>query len=316
METERAKAVKAKERYTVAALANTYSRHLRRLGKPSARDVESIFRNHLYGTEWATRMAADLTAKEVAALLRRVVDTGHGRTAAKFRSYLRAAYALALNAELDASVSSDFLPFRVQSNPVASTGSLSHYNNAREHALSEEELRAYWRRLDDLKSDQVRAALKLALLLGGQRLAQLLRLRRADVDLEGGKLRLLDGKGRRKKPRVHELPLTEEAALILRPMIQRADVLGCDWVFTSNGKVPIVPDTLGETVSEIAEDMVKDRESRFLFLASDIRRTVETLLASKGISRDIRAQIQSHGLSGVQVVTTTGTTIAMKNVAY
>lgn len=27
----------------------------------------------------------------------------------------------------------------------------------------------------------------------------------------------------------------------------------------------------------------------------------ETLLASEGISRDIRAQIQSHGLSGVQV---------------
>jgi integrase len=245
-------------------------------------------------------MAADLTAKEAAALLRRVVDAGHGRTAAKFRSYLRAAYALALNAELDASVSSDFLPFRVQSNPVASTGSLSHYNNAREHALTEQELRAYWRRLDELRSDQVRPALKLALLLGGQRVAQLLKLQRADVDLQGGKLRLFDSKGRRKKPRVHELPLTAEAAAILRPMIQRAEALGCDWIFTSNGTVPIVPDTLAGSVSKIAEEMVKDRESRFSFIPSDIRRTVETLLASKGISRDIRAQIQSHGLSGVQ----------------
>lgn len=82
---------------------------------------------------------------------------------------LRAAYALALNAELDASVSSEFLPFRVQSNPVASTGSLSHYNNAREQTLTEEELHTYWRRLDKLKSEPIRAALKLALLLGGQR---------------------------------------------------------------------------------------------------------------------------------------------------
>ena len=300
-EIERAETVKAKERYTVAALAHTYLQHLRRLGKPSARDVESIFRNHLHGTEWATRTAADLSAKEVAALLRRVVDAGHGRTAAKFRSYLRAAYALALNAELDASVSSEFLPFRVQSNPVASTGSLSHYNNAREQTLTEEELCAYWRRLDKLKSEPVRAALKLALLLGGQRGTQLLRLQRSDVDLQGGKLRLYDGKGRRKRPRVHELPLTEEAVAILQPMTERAEALGCNWVFTSNGIVPIVPDTLAGTISKIAEEMVKSHESRFSFIPSDIRRTVETLLASKGISRDIRAQIQSHGLSGVQV---------------
>jgi molybdopterin-guanine dinucleotide biosynthesis protein A len=84
-------------------------------------------------------------------------------------------------------------------------------------------------------------------------------------------------------------------------MVQRTEALGCDWVFTSNGTVPIVPDTLAATVSKISQEMVKSRESRFSFISSDIRRTVETLLASKGISRDIRSQIQSHGLSGVQV---------------
>ncbi|MBA4143716.1 MAG: hypothetical protein H0X43_12125 [Nitrosospira sp.] len=116
-------------------MADTYVLHLQKSGKSSARDVESIFRNHLHGTEWATRTATGLTPKEATALLRRIVEAGHGRTAAKCRSYLHAAYALALNAELDASVSSNFLPFRVESNPVASTGSLSRYNNAREHTL-------------------------------------------------------------------------------------------------------------------------------------------------------------------------------------
>ena len=33
----------------------------------------------------------------------------------------------------------------------------------------------------------------------------------------------------------------------------------------------------------------------------DVRRTAETLLARMGISRDERAQLLSHGLSGVQV---------------
>ena len=32
----------------------------------------------------------------------------------------------------------------------------------------------------------------------------------------------------------------------------------------------------------------------------DIRRTTETMLASMGISRDTRAQLLSHGISGVQ----------------
>ena len=32
----------------------------------------------------------------------------------------------------------------------------------------------------------------------------------------------------------------------------------------------------------------------------DIRRTCETMLAGLGISRDVRAQLLSHGISGVQ----------------
>jgi integrase len=210
------------------------------------------------------------------------------------------AYALALNVELDASVSSEFLPFGVQSNPVASTGSLSDFNNAREHTLTEAELLTYWQRLGELKSEPIRAELKLALLLGGQRATQLLRLRRADVDLQSGTLRLYDSKGRRKQPRVHELPLTTDALAILAPMMERAETLGCDWVFTSNGIVPIVPDTLATTARELANEMKRAGETRVSFMLSDIRRTAETLFASKGISRDVRAQIQSHGLSGVQ----------------
>ena len=299
-ETERRTSLESAQRYTVAALADTYVQHLRRLGKTSARDVESIFRNHLHGTEWARRTAAGLTSKEVTAMLRRVVEAGHGRTAAKFRSYLRAAYALALNAELDASVSSEFLSFAVQSNPVASTGSLSNFNNAREHTLTEGELLTYWKRLDELESEPVRSALKLALLLGGQRTTQLLRLRRADVDLQGGMLRLYDGKGRRKQPRVHELPLTIDALTILTPLMKRSEAFGCDWVFTSNGIVPIVPDTLSATARKLGLEMERVGEARVSFRLSDIRRTAETLAASKGVSRDVRAQIQSHGLSGVQ----------------
>ena len=94
--------------------------------------------------------------------------------------------------------------------------------------------------------------------------------------------------------------MTADALAILAPMMERAEALGCDWVFTSDGTVPIVPDTLAVTAREIANEMKKEGETRVAFMLSDIRRTAETLFASKGISRDVRAQIQSHGLSGVQ----------------
>ena len=36
------------------------------------------------------------------------------------------------------------------------------------------------------------------------------------------------------------------------------------------------------------------------FTASDLRRTVETRLSAEGVSAEVRAHLQSHGLGGVQ----------------
>ena len=38
------------------------------------------------------------------------------------------------------------------------------------------------------------------------------------------------------------------------------------------------------------------------FNLRDVRRTVETMLAGMGVSRETRAQLLSHGLGGVQAV--------------
>ena len=46
--------------------------------------------------------------------------------------------------------------------------------------------------------------------------------------------------------------------------------------------------------------MKRDRKARVEFMLSDVRRTAETMMAAMGISRDLRAQTQSHGLGGVQ----------------
>jgi integrase len=299
-ESERA-AVDAAQRFTVRALTAQYVAYLEDRGKhDSALDARNLFKNYLDNTEFAGRLAKELQPREVAELLRRVVEARKGRTAGKLRSYLRAAYSVAIRADLDPSAPSAFIGFALDSNAVAAVPSLRQYQRARTRTLTQDELFAYWRRLDDVKVVPFRAALKLAVLLGGQRPAQLLRLRRSDVDLRAGRLILFDSKGARHEPRRHELPITEPARAVLEPAMAAAASLSSEWVFTTTGTAAVVQETLSAEVREIVEVMQKAREVAEPFLLQDIRRTIETTLASLHVSQDLRAQIQSHGLGGIQ----------------
>jgi hypothetical protein len=59
-------------------------------------------------------------------------------------------------------------------------------------------------------------------------------------------------------------------------------------------------ETISELVRDISAAMVKAEEAREPFQLRDIRRTVETMLAKLGTAPNIRGELQSHGLSGVQ----------------
>lgn len=297
-EQERTEAEAARV-YNLRALAAEYVANLEQRGKVrSAQDARNIFKNHLNGKALADKPAREVERAEITALLRSLVESGKVRTAGKLRSYLRAAYATAMRAEGDAAAPSAMIAFRIGANPVADTKSLPV--GTRDRTLADAELSAYWQRLADVKSDAARGALQLALLLGGQRIAQIVRLTRADIDLSAGFLTLRDPKGKREQPRVHELPITSAAMAILRPLVKRAETLESDWIFTSEGKKAIFPDTLTAEARDIASAMKKAKESPDAFRLSDIRRTAETMMARMGITQDVRAQIQSHGLGGVQ----------------
>jgi integrase len=263
----------------------------------------------------AGKPANEVTARDIASLLRPLVEEGKGRTAGKLRSYLHAAFVWAARAELDPDAPADFLPFRVEQNPVSGTATLSKYNRARERALSEPELREYYSAIKALPDSAIRDATLLMILLGGQRIAQLIRARTIDVDDNAGTLRLLDPKGRRTQPRSHVLPLSRPAMAVVERCLVRveaqqkqarmkggAPLMG--FLFSTHGDVPIRPESVSKATFEIVRKLLsKPEEERViheLFRLGDIRRTCETRLAALGMSVDLRGQIQSHGLSGVQ----------------
>lgn len=295
------KAVEEAPRHTLAALMEAYADALEAQGKrDSAQDVRGMVRLHLVGQfpDYAKAPAAEFTRKRATEVLRKLVEAGKGRTAGKLRAYMRAAFALALRAESDATAPAAMIGFGLDSNPVADTVALTQFNRVKERALSEPELRALWKRLEATDTPSS-LAIRIALLLGGQRFTQLLRAKVADFDQAAGTLTLYDPKGRRKVPRAHVLPVGKVAADTIRKQIASASILETGLIFPARGGVSMTVRTVSKFLQDVRAAMIDKKEAQDFDLA-DLRRTCETQLAKLGISKDLRAQVQSHGLGGVQ----------------
>jgi integrase len=290
------------ERGTLAALLGTYADGLDARGKANtAKDVRRLVKLHVTEKfpEYAAAPAKALTARQAAEMLRKVVEAGKGRTAAKVRAYLRAAYGQAQRAESDPAMPAAMLAFGVEANPIVGVATMPQFNTAADRALSEPELRALWRRLTATDTPSA-GVLRLAVLLGGQRFNQLLRARVADFDADAGTLTLFDPKGRRSTPRRHVLPCPATALALLERRAEVAAALETDLLFPAANGEPVTTNTVSKFLQDVRKAMLAAKEIRADFELKDLRRTCETHLAALGVSKDVRAQIQSHGLGGVQ----------------
>jgi hypothetical protein len=130
---------------------------------------------------------------------------GIERQANKVRAYLHAAFALATKARTNPKLPAALKCFNIRSNPVSTTATNPEFNRAAKDPLSHAELATYWtliRGLDGVMG----IALRLHLLLGGQRIQQLVRLLSENVQED--RILLWDIKGPPDEdPRRIDLPL-------------------------------------------------------------------------------------------------------------
>jgi integrase len=284
---------------TFKGLLEAYAGWLEQQGKPSAKQVRGAIQRHVLETwpELAGAKANSLSKRDLTKIVSRVVEAGKGREAAKLRAYIRAAYAAALRADSDPAIPPALHGFNLSVNPASELASLSQYNQPRDVILTLPELRAFWVRI--LKQQGTTAsAIRLCVLLGGQRPTQLVRIKSTDVDLDAGTVTMYDPKGRRAQARRHVLPLTELAQQEIEPYL----VLNAGGYLLSSrhGKLPLRQETLSNAFHDIAKVMRSNGEITKDIRLCDLRGTIETLLAANGISMDVRAQLQSHGLGGIQ----------------
>ena len=288
-----------RDKFTLGGLMLMYVDYLSKQGKiTTAKDVQSLTQ-HL--ATIAGKPAAEITKRDLVTVQRVLLDAGKGRTANKLRSFVRAAYALVLRAESDATAPAVALEFatvgNVDTNPAALLAVAKGYSGTSDRVLTDTEM---FTLLDSAgaESGTIGLAVRAAVLLGGQRMIQLLRATRADV--QAGFIVLLDPKGKRDKPRRHPIPLEGMAGAVIDEAVSRAATLGCEWLFSSYGTKPLHRDTVAGFIAEVAAELVRSGVSATTFSLSDLRRTIETRLAGMGVSKDTRAQLLSHGLSGVQ----------------
>ena len=301
-------------RIDLEALLSTYVTHLKAAGKAvSAYDAGNMFKNHVLKAfpELAALPASHVTPEHIARMLGRMAGPSAsrqiGRTALKLRSYLGAAFKLGMGAGLDPMAPAGASKFNLTNNPASAVpprAMAAKFNRIGERTLSESELQVFLCYVFGWSSELQRLALLFQVFAGGQRAAQLLRVRHADLREDA--VFLYDAKGRRATPRTHAIPITSDLREIIDALkrINPADSekSGGGLLFESRGAV-LRPETLSGVVEDIRDAMLDAGLAVASFRGGDVRRTAETLLSGKlKVSKDHRAQLLSHGLGGVQDV--------------
>lgn len=284
---------------TLGALLSAYVAQLRADGKSSAPSVERSIDNHVkkaWPKLWVTP-AAEVEQQDLLAVLAKVTAADKLRQAAKLRSYLKAAYNAAIRSQQDARSLQALRDLKIFQNPATNLVAIDGASGVRDRALSVAELQAYWRRICAI-DETSGALLRFHLLTGGQRVEQLGRLTMSSFERDRGVITLLDKKGRRRVARKHDVPLVRRAVEDISVMNRG---LG-EYVFSvTAGRSGASYRSLEDRIKKVCQAMEEAGElEKGAFTAGDLRRTVETRLAALGFQPSELAQLQSHGLGGVQ----------------
>lgn len=293
-------------------LCNAYAEHLENRGShKSALGALCDIRNYVANTEYAKIAANKLTTEAIVDLMRAVKEKCSFNKANRIRAHLSAAYAVAQSASTDASVSADLKRFGIVTNPVASTKKMRKLKVEKcpeaprpKRFLSAIELGHFWLALANTPDTGKLpySAVRLTVLLGGQRCEQLLAAYASWVDLDARTITIFDSKGNREEPREHCLPLTDRALEEVAPLMKSFERTREPFLFAGRTKgTHLSSGLVSAAVRQISDHLVHSELIKKPFRYRHIRGTIESRMSELGIAKEIRAQLQSHDMGGVQM---------------
>ena len=253
---------------TVASVAALFvERHGRTYRKRTYETATGMLNRHVL-PRWGSRPLAEITRRDVIALLDDVVDGGSPVSANRVLAVVRRMFTWAI--ERDIVEASPCVGVRAPTPEVS-----------RDRVLTDIELCAVWLAAERYGGPY--GALVRLLILTGQRRNEVAQARWAEFDLEA-RLWSLPGE-RTKNQRPHTVPLPEAAIALLRSLPR----IGDEFVLTTNGRVPA--GGFGKHKARVDALLPPDMSEWRLH---DIRRTVATGLARIGAALPVIEKILNH----------------------
>lgn len=285
-------AAAAARRPTLADLLDAHVRALGAAGRPSADDVRRLVRRHVLDA-WpaVARTPVDaLGPGDLAPLLARLVELGHPRTAAKLRSALRSAFARWPDRDANRGI-----------DPAAALPPIPVPTVARRAVPGPRALSRFAAHVRALDHGADRIILALMPRLAGARLADLLALRRADVDLVARTVtfppRREHGGDRAEAPCV--VPLTQRTAWLLVQWMHRRRLDAADaWLFAPPDERVRQARRVTATCARIVRRMVRAGECDAAFGVRELRHACDLMLGALGADAALRASLQGHRVPG------------------
>lgn len=261
---------------TVMDLCLTHVTRLRNEHRPSARPTEAAFLRYIAPTALASTPACYATADQFRIILRDIVLAGHVATARRLRSHLHAAFA--------------------QANPISQLPIPALSDRTWIPELSQSDFAAFWHHLQvgpDAEWTMAHRLMRLSILLFGQGCKSLLSVQVEHVNLEHGHVLQLVGPRDRALPRKHRLSVGEAAAAELSWLVEGAGKLPTSSLFPGRSpRACLHPGSVSRFLHLASAELLRQGKVRRLFNYRDVRQTIDTLGASLGINRELRARLQ------------------------
>ena len=265
---------------SVKRLVEEYIEKYAKPRKRSWKEDERILNKDVV-PRWGKRKAQDITRRDIINLLDEIVERGASIQANRTLAAIRKMYSFAMGrGVLDAS------PCVAIPNPSK--------ENRRDRVLSEDEVRAFWERLDTAKMEKATTlALKLQLITA-QRKGEVTGAEWIDFDFKSSWWTIPAEKSKNGFP--HRVPLS---SLALKLLCELKEITGnSQWLFPS----PRDGQHIAETSVDHAVRTNADHFEIDHFTPHDLRRTAASQMTGSGIERITVSKVLNHVESGVTAV--------------
>ncbi|WP_420939901.1 tyrosine-type recombinase/integrase [Aeromonas veronii] len=279
---------------TIEQLFQSYTQQMKKDGKRTHEGVMVALEKETYPHLSKTTKAKDVTAHDIKIILAHMIRRGASTQSNRVRSYLMAAFNYGLKHDNDPANFIDDAKFGLVMNPVDAIPKQKAAERVGERFLSWSETRQL---LDDMEQPTslgptLRSLIRLCFFTGGQRPNELAESRWANIDWQAKTLTITADISKNK--RIHIVPLTDSALLVLRFQQEVAGDSPFIFPHALQSDKPMPMASLSQAI-----DRYRKRTQMEHFIPRDFRRTCKTLMGELGIAKDLRDRLQNHARNDV-----------------